>query len=154
MTVRFLLALSFLAFMIAAPLAAQAQDKTPANDPSLQTRIELARKMHQIKPLDVEIEAAIKQLSMRYPEDKRELFVSKMLQTFDQKALTEISVNAMAATFTAPELNKMIEFYGSPEGKSIDQKMPIYQKLVEPELVKKVDKALMDIRLGPASGGQ
>lgn len=117
----------------------------------LEKRMELARKMHEIRPMSVQIEDAVKQLSLRYPEDKRELFVSTMMQTFDRASLTGISVKAMAETFTAAELEKMIDFHGSPEGKAITEKMPVYQSLVEPELMKKIDQALMEVRTGKAA---
>lgn len=130
---------------VALPSAAQTAD-----DPGLQKRIELARAMHDIKPLSVQIEESIKQLSMRYPEEKRALFVAKMMETFDQKTLTDISVKAMAETFTETELTKMVDFYGSPEGKSISAKNPVYQSLVQPEIIKKIDQALMEVRTGKA----
>ncbi len=140
---KFTLVLFSLAVMVMS-VGALAQD----GDADLQKRIELAQKMHEIKPLNVQVEAAIEQLSKRYPEEKRALFVSKMMQTFDKSTLTEISVNAMAETFTVAELEKMIDFHGSAEGKAITEKMPIYQSIVEPELVKKIDAALMDVRTG------
>jgi len=132
--------------------AAPAAAASAAAAPDLEQRLALARKMHDIKPMTVQIEDAIRALSMRYPEDKRELFVLTMTQTFDQKALSEISVKAMAETFTAAELEKMIDFHGSAEGKAISEKMPVYQSIVEPELIKKIDQALMEVRLGKTPG--
>ena len=131
-------------FLLVPPVLAQAE----GGDAGLQQRIELARKMHEVRPMSVQIEQAIEALSMRYPEDRRELFVTKMLQMFDQQTLSEVSVKAMAETFTAAELQKMVEFYGSPEGKAIEQKMPVYQAIVEPEIIKKIDEAMMEIRTG------
>lgn len=123
----------------------------PAANADLDKRMELSRKMHEIRPMTVQIEDAVKQLSLRYPEDKREIFITTMLQTFDRESLTAISVKAMAETFTVAELEKMIDFHGSAEGKAITEKMPIYQSLVEPELLKKIDKALMEVRTGKAA---
>ena len=134
----------FLGLFTFAPMVF-AQD---GGDPALAERIALARKMHDIKPMAVQIEQAIRQLALRYPEDKQELFITKMLQVFDRKSLTDISVKAMAETFTAAELEKMIDFHGSPEGKAIGEKMPVYQALVEPEIIKKIDQALMEVRTG------
>lgn len=139
------LSLILLGFMLALPTAgAMAQGESGGLD----KRLELARAMHEIRPMSVQIEAAVQALSLRYPEDKRERFVAKMLETFDQKTLTEISIRAMAETFTVAELEKMIDFYGSPEGRAASEKMPVYQAIVEPEIVKKLDAALMEIRTG------
>lgn len=118
---------------------------------TLNRRIDLARQMHEIKPLAVEIEDSVRQLSLRYPEDVRVLFVSRMMQTFDRETMTEISVKAMAETFTVAELEKMVDFYGSPEGRSIAGKTPVYESLVQPEILKRIDKALMEIRTGKAA---
>ncbi|MCB9991480.1 MAG: DUF2059 domain-containing protein [Rhodospirillales bacterium] len=123
-----------------------------AQDAALEKRVQLAHEMHKVKPMAVQIESAVRQLALRYPEDKQELFISKMLQVFDQKTLTDISVNAMAETFSEAELQKMLDYYGSPEGKAIEEKMPIYQTIVEPEIIKRIDQALMEIRTGGAGG--
>ena len=54
----------------------------------------------------------------------------------------------MAETFTASELEKMVEYFGSDEAKSIAQKLPVYQAIVEPEITKMMDAALMKLRTG------
>jgi len=117
-------------------------------DPNAAERLALAQKMHEIRPINIQVEDIIQQMAQRYPEDKRAVFTTRMMEVFDKKALTDISVKAMADTFTVAELKKMIDFHGSPEGNAISEKMPVYQGLVEPELVKKIDKALMVIRTG------
>ena len=40
--------------------------------------------------------------------------------------------------------------FGSDEAKSIAQKMPIYQQLVQPQITQLVDKAMMTVRTGEA----
>ncbi len=142
---KFALTLYFVVILLMSA-SVMAQDNTA--DQNYQQKVSLAQKMHQIRPMNVQIEDAVKRLSLRYPEEKRALFVSKMVQTFDSKALTELSVNAMAETFTVAELEKMIDFHGSAEGKAITEKTPVYQSIVTPELVKKIDKALMEVRMG------
>lgn len=42
------------------------------------------------------------------------------------QSITERMAKAMAATFTVKEINALAEFYGSPVGKAIAQKMPEY----------------------------
>ena len=74
----------------------------------------------------------------------------KMVNTFDHKTLHNLSVKAMADTFTEAELEKMIDYFGSPEGKSVGEKMPVYMAILRPEINKLIDQAMMDVRLGPA----
>lgn len=125
--------------------AAMAQE---AADPAFAERLALSKKMHEVRPINLQVEKVVEQMAARFPEDQRDKFIERMIDVFDKEALTDISVQAMAETFTAPELEKMIEFHGSPEGKTITEKMPVYQSLLEPELVKKIDKALMEVRTG------
>jgi hypothetical protein len=57
----------------------------------------------------------------------------------------------MAEVFTTAELKRMIEYFGSDEAKTIAQKMPIYQQLVQPQITKLVDQAMMTVRTGTAN---
>jgi hypothetical protein len=54
----------------------------------------------------------------------------------------------MAQTFTAEELQSMIDFYGSDMGRSISAKTPDYQELMQPIIVKMLDKAMLDLKTG------
>ena len=138
---------SIFVFMLAcAPVAAFAQSEISPEDAQ---RVDLAVEMQKIRPISAEIEGTIKAVSMRLPEDRREIFVMKMMNAFDQETLNQLAIKAMADTFTSAELEKMIDFYGSPEGKSIAEKMPVYMAILRPEIDKLVDKAMMNVRLGP-----
>lgn len=132
-------------FMLAAPSTLAQEAADPGN---AKQRLALSRQMHEIRPIKMQVEEVITQMALRYPENRRDEFISRMMEIFDNQTLTEISVHAMADTFTVPELEKMIEFHGSPEGKAVSKKMPVYQALVEPELIKKIDQALMELRTG------
>lgn len=140
MRVFFLVAL----WMAFAPVTASAQE----GDPALSARVELARELHEIRPLDDHITAAIRDISQRYPEAQRGVFVERMERAFDSERLTALSVDVMAETFTDAELQAMISYFGSPEGQSISEKMPVYQALLEPQLVRLIDQAMMDLRAG------
>lgn len=141
---RDFLTVIFAAFIVIVPMTVLAQSD---NDEA--KRLDLAKQMHVIKPVQPEIEDAVRMLALRIPEDRREIFISKMLNAFDQKTLNGISVKAMAETFTVDELEAMIAYFSSEEGRSIDKKMPVYWALVKPEIAKLMDKAMMDVRLGP-----
>lgn len=138
-------------FLLMAAFAVPAMAQNASADPDYTKRLDLARQMHDIRPINMQADDLIKGMAERYPEDRREAFIARMTEVFDKQALTEISVKAMADTFTAAELQKMIDFHGSPEGKTIGQKMPVYQALVEPELVKRIDQAMMIVRTGKAA---
>lgn len=142
---RNILAAIFMALVAITPMMAVAQD-----DADLAKRTELAEEMHKIRPVNAEIESTVRAVAERLPEEKREIFVMKMVNTFDHKTLHNLSVKAMADTFTEAELEKMIDYFGSPEGKSVGEKMPVYMAILRPEINKLIDQAMMDVRLGPA----
>ncbi|MCB9988802.1 MAG: DUF2059 domain-containing protein [Rhodospirillales bacterium] len=140
---RFLWAFALVAFL---PLAAMAQDEAVSAD--MQKRLELARQMHIIKPVYQQVEAVVTQIVRNVPPEKQEEFVNAINQSVDNEKLEKISVEAMAETFTAAELEKMVAYFGSDEAKSITEKLPVYQAIVEPEIQKMMDAALMKLRTG------
>lgn len=139
--------LLFLALFFAAGLC-PASPALATDSGSEEKRAELAEKMHEIRSARGQAEAAIEQLTAKMPEDKQEVFRTRLLQVFDVQALERSSVEAMAEVFTASELEKMIDYFGSEEGRRISEKMVIYQELVRPDLVLLLDEALMTIRTG------
>jgi hypothetical protein len=128
--------------------AARAQTPDPKD---MAERHALAKKIHEIKPVREQVEVVIGEISQRLPEANREQFRQRMIEVFEFDTLEKTSEDAMAEVFTAAELKRMVEYFGSEEAKAIAQKMPIYQQLVQPEITKLVDKAMMTVRTGEAS---
>lgn len=150
----FLVAMMTLAFPF--PFgAAQAQDKgasaTTEDAGDMNARLNLAKVMHEIKPARQQIDVAIEMVSKRLPVDQREDFVGRMQKIFDYDKLEELSIKAMAEVFTEKELQKMVDYYGSKEAISADKKMPVYQSVMQPEITKMLDEALLEVRTGGAS---
>lgn len=139
---------SALIVMLAFP--AMAQD-APAKPADLEQRLVLARKMHEIRPAKMQIEAAIDQLSQRIPPADRARFKDIMMKSMDFEKLDKLSVETMAEVFEVPELEKMVGYFGSPEAASVSKKMPVYQSIVQPEISKMVDAAMMLARTGASS---
>lgn len=133
------------------PAAAWAQETAADTPPDLAQRVELSRKLHEIRPATLQVEAALTQVAQRLPETERKAFIDRMMSAIDAKKLEEVSVNAMASVFTLPELQKMLDYFSTPEAHSISDKMPIYQNMLQPEIVKMLDKAMMEMRTGTAS---
>lgn len=149
MTLHGMRAVAFAALIVlCGSLPALAQNAESPQD--LAQRMELAQKMHQMRPAALQVQEAIDQASESLPEGEREAFRARMKQAIDIEALERTSISAMARVFTPAELERMIAYYSTPEAASIAQKMPQYQRIVQPEIVKMLDKALMDIRTGKA----
>jgi hypothetical protein len=143
MTRLFALAL-FACFSFAVgPAYAQAD-----NGPDYQQRLALAQKMHELRPARQQIEDAVTAAANRLPAANRDEFKTQMMKSIDVDALEKKSIEAMAQTFTKPELEKMIDYFGSPEAQSIAQKLLVYQSIVMPEITAMLDKAIMEARTG------
>jgi hypothetical protein len=113
--------------------------------------MELARQMNAINPSRDQVEALLDIAVQNLPVDDRETFKSEMMDSFDFESLDKVSIKAMADIFTLRELEKMVEYYGSDEARTIAEKRPIYDGIIQPEITKNLDRALMRIRAGQAS---
>ncbi len=134
-------------FIIFSTLPAAAQD--PAADSStVEKRLELAEKMHDLRSTRAQVDAAIEELSKRQPEAQREEFKAAMHKIFNYDAIERISIDAMVETYTLPELEAMVEYYSKPEGKSAEAKETAYAKKVFPEIIRLIDSAIMRVRTG------
>ena len=142
---RTILTFAFLAFMVFS-LPVNAQDATGNGD--LQTRMNLAKVMHEIKPARGQVEMAIQMVAKRLAPEQQQAFIDRMNKAFDYKKLEELSVKSMAEVFTEVELQKMVDYYGSKEAKSADEKMPVYQSVMQPEITKMLDEAILEARTG------
>ena len=144
------------------PATASAQDKAPApsavaaapaaqQPDDLEQRLDLAKKMHEIQPANAQVVKAIEQVSQQLPPQDREAFKNAMMKSIDDVKLETLSVKVMAETFTAPELERMLSYFSSPEARAISEKMPVYNGRMQPEIMKMLDAAMMAARTG---GGQ
>lgn len=111
-------------------------------------RLNLARKMHEIWPVRPRVEDALDAVAEQVPAAERLKFKAGMRKGIKFQALEEASIDAMADIFTVKELKAMIEFYGSKEGRSVSHKTSDYERALQPEMIKMIDKALLDAKLG------
>lgn len=122
--------------------------KPVIQDEDYEERLELSRKMHEIWPVRPKIESALEQITEQIPQQERLKFKAGMRKAIQFDAVEVASVNAMADIFTAEELKAMIAFYGSKEGRSVSHKTSDYERALEPIMIKMMDKALMDVKVG------
>lgn len=138
-----------------APAVAAGASPTPApnildapKSPDWPQRVALAKKMAEIQPASQQVDEAIKTLSQQVPPNDRAAFVARISGAIDNKKLEDVSVDAMARTFTTAELQRMIDYFSTSEARSIAEKMPIYQQLIQPEIFRMMDAAVMKERTG------
>lgn len=122
-----------------------AQDKVAAD---YDQRLALAQELHKVLPAMDQVNRAIEKIAKTLPEDDQDKFRDRMEAAIDAEKIEKTSINAMAEVFSAEELQVMIAYYSKPEAKSISEKMPVYQSLVQPEITKMLDAALLALRTG------
>ncbi len=144
---RYLILLSALILSMPA-MAQEASVSTPDAG-----RLALSQKMHEIWPVRPRVEDALSAIAETLPEENRLSFKAQMRKNIQFDQLEQASIKAMADIFTKEELEKMIAFYGSPEGRSVSAKTQDYEMALQPVLSQMMDKALLDTRLGQ-SGAQ
>ncbi len=128
--------------------AVEDESEAVNTDPTYDERLELAKKMHDLRPVRDQVENAIAQFSQTRPPAERETFKVAMMNVFNVKALEKISIDAYVDTFTVEELRAMVEYYSKPEAASASDKLGNYSAIVYPEIVRMLDKAAMRVRTG------
>jgi hypothetical protein len=123
----------------------------PLDDGDYEVRLKLSQQMHEIWPMRQKIEGALDVVAERLSKQERLKFKTALRKSIQFDALEETSIEAMADIFTDKELLKMIEFYGSKEGRSVSYKTRDYEKALQPMMVKMMDKALLNAKMGTQS---
>ncbi len=126
-----------------------AQDETLPED--FDQRLELAAKMHEIWPVRPRVEEALDMAAQSFDWQNRPAFKAQMRRAINFDQLNEDSIKAMAEIYTAPELEAMIAFYGSPEGRAVSAKTGDYSAALQPVITRMLDQALMDVRTGTSA---
>lgn len=111
-------------------------------------RVKVSEDIHKVRPFKRYVDQAIQQVMQRIDERNRAKAIAQLQDVIDYDQMERASIKAMAETFSLKELQAMLAFYGSEEGKAAERKMPDYQAAVVPELRRVIDAALMDIRMG------
>lgn len=117
-----------------------------AQEDEMAKRMELAKEYSKVVPVSTDIANAIDEMVTQVPVDQRPLFRSILERSIKAERVETSSELALAETFTAAELEKLIEFYSTPEGKSIKTKMPEYQSRLQPILQGMVVEAVQSLQ--------
>lgn len=117
----------------------------------LNTRLELARKMHELRPVKPQVDRAIENVASALPTAKQEEFRVSMQRILNYPAIENLSIEIMAETYSAAELKVMIDYYQQPLAQSAAEKTIQYQQKLGPEIIRIMDRAMMEMRTGGSS---
>ena len=124
----------------AGPALAEDLPDTPAN------RYLAAEAYLKIHPLDAMLDEITGEILKVMPQQYHEEFRRTMKEYMDRLNLEELTLNAVVKHFTVKEINALMEFYGSPEGRSIMKKMPVYMKEIMPAIMGIVPEAVKSVQ--------
>ena len=119
-----------------------------AQDADRAQRLDLAKKLNMVNPVSRQIEASIMRVGESWGLSEKQKFQREMMAKIDMATVEKASMEALADTFTAAELQVMVDYYSKPETAKIIEKMPVYQGLVQPGIAHEIDRALMALRTG------
>ncbi len=97
-------------------------------------RAALAERLVEVQDMDKLFRDTMANMAKEFPENERAKFLDYANNAFDLTELRAVTIDAMARHFTTGELTRLVEFYGSPVGRSINRKMAAYTADVMPEI--------------------
>lgn len=121
--------------LISLPAMAQDTSDTAA-------KMDLAKKYSTLAPLQDAINKSIEELVLQVPMDNRVLLKSTLERNIKIDQLESVSEMAMVDVFTLNELEALVAFYETPEGRAIKDKMPLYQSRLEPIITQMIRDAV------------
>lgn len=145
-TVLIALGLILLPLQVHATTAASAAESVSPEE--MKQRVKYATDYHDVRPIRAVIDGQIDRYARQLPEAEREDFLRYVQLRINYDKIEELSIQAMAETYTSAELKAMVDYYGSPAGKSAEAKSPGYTSKMAPVITQALDSALLDTRFG------
>jgi len=123
--------------------AAQVTPETLADQAE---REEWAEKVLAVLPFKEQVDSVLNEMSMRLPIEKRERFIQVMKEGIDIKTINAASKQALIDIFSARELEVMYNYYSQPEYDTINEKLNVFYRRIQPVAVEVVNRAALDLR--------
>ncbi|MCB1531562.1 MAG: DUF2059 domain-containing protein [Alphaproteobacteria bacterium] len=117
----------------------------------LARKVDLARQIQALRPAKDQIDSAIERYTAHLPANQREVYQTSLKNVFNYDALEKASIDAYAQVYTEAELQAMLAYYSTPEAQSAVSKTDAYAALVYPEIIRMLDRAMMQVKTGGTS---
>ena len=118
-----------------------------------ENRTLLAKRYLTIAPPGELMHAAADIAVKSFPEPDRKIFLEVMYSKALEEAMYRFQLERMVNNFTLHELQALVTYYGSPEGKSAQEKLASLSMEVLTQLQQEVKKA-MEVAKKPQPGPQ
>lgn len=131
----------FSVFLVAVPLSQAGHATEGSVTDTAENRTRIAKQYLEVFSPDELLNDSARRLAATLPENQRKSFMDTMTKNFDRDLLKKTMLDALARHFTAQELQAMVNFYSSPEGKSSMKKFGAYMAEVMPIISREASKA-------------
>jgi len=128
----------------------QGQSVDPLAD-NQENRTAMAKRYLEVMPPKEMLQGWANRMVRSLPENNRKAFMEVIQSSDIEKEAHRITLEALVKHFTAGELNAMVTFYGSPEGKSAVKKFGPLMGEVMPQIQQEVRKTLAATQKQPES---
>jgi hypothetical protein len=135
-----------LILILVAVLAAACADTGPGQSTknlpdNPENRAVVAKRYLEAMPPKEMLQGVAARIVPNLPEKDRKAFMEVMTSEAIEKAAYRITLDSLVKHFTVAELNAMVAFYGSPDGKSAYKKFDAHMKDTIPQIQQEVRKA-------------
>ena len=129
--------------LIALVLSPAALAGDPADTP--ESRVTAARTYLELVPVERMTDRVAGNVLLLIPEEKRDLFRQGVSEGLAEADIEEVMVKIVAKHFTAPEIEAMTAFYGSPEGQAIERKLQGYMADISLHVIPIIRKSVTEV---------
>jgi hypothetical protein len=137
-TIKLFLKIILLAAISASAYASELPD-THGN------RLVAARSYLEIASMKDMVRDMIAETAKNLPDNIRQPYIQYMTKSMRVEVLESIALASMAKHFTLKELNALVAFYGSPEGRSAMKKFGAYMGDVMPVIQQELMRAQQQV---------
>ncbi len=102
----------------------------------------MAQKYLEAMPPKEMLQSMAGSVAPRFPEGERKVFLEVMNSPAMEQAANRITRESLVKNFTVGELQAMVTFYGSPEGKAAFKKFGTYMGEVIPQIQQQAKQAM------------
>ncbi|WP_103027616.1 DUF2059 domain-containing protein [Salinibacter altiplanensis] len=111
-----------------------------AQETDRDTKAELrqaAKEYLEVQPVEKMMSDVAEKTTAQMPGERKEM-TQALMDEVRYDTLRTAMIDAMTATFTVEEIEALTQFYSTPEGRSVMEKMSTYMAEVQPVIMKEV----------------
>ncbi len=140
-SIRYATSITALLLLVTTAGVASAQG---TNNDADANRRQAAKEYLEVQPVEKMMRNVVEKTSARMPGGSKER-ARAVMDELRYDTLRTAMIDAMANTFTVEEIEALTQFYSTPEGRSVMEKMSTYMAKVQPVMMKEVRRSMKQV---------